>query len=187
MATGFPDCTPGVFHPRPDQLVELTPGACHLTRAAGPGADRPLLRMPLGDRLATARCDCPRTPPALRVAGRVAHTIRLRATDLPVDSLWFAAADSPEVAGAQLLAVPADPADPAGTMLRLGLRVQPRAAWATDHGGTATRAADRMLTRHPQLRAIISQAPDAFFTEAAPLELLSSGKTRPVVVLPATP
>ncbi|WP_439673479.1 hypothetical protein [Embleya sp. MST-111070] len=183
VAVGFPTCTPGTFHLCPNQLLELSPAACLLTRAAESGTDRPALRMPLGDTLAAVRCDCPNPRPAVRVIERTDRTIRLHATDLPIDSLWLAAADSPEITGAQLLAVPADPTEPEGTMLRLGLRVQPRATRAPDPVGTARRAADRTLARHPKLRALVSHTPDALFTEAALLELLSTGKTRPLVML----
>ncbi|MEV5884922.1 AMP-binding protein [Streptomyces sp. NPDC052020] len=183
VAAAFPGCPPGVLHLWPGQVLELSARGCLLTRAAAPGAARPLLRTALDDRLAAARCTCSRVWPAVRVLGRAGHTVRLRGAELPVDGLRLAAADSAEVTGAQLLAVPADPARPHGPLSRLGLRVQPRPGGAAGPGGAEARAAARVLARHPRLRAVAARHPDAFFAEAAPLALLSYGKVRPVVVV----
>ncbi|OLZ74559.1 hypothetical protein AV521_02695 [Streptomyces sp. IMTB 2501] len=182
VAFGFPDCALGVHHLWPGQILELTAERCCLTRAVGLPAGRPLLRLPLGDRIeGPVTCPCARDLPALRVQGRLNDMVRLYDAVFSVDSLRLAATDSPEVIGAQVILVPEDLDDPYGPQRSLGVRVDPRTAVAGR--GVADRTRARMTTQHAALRAISERSPEAFWIECGPLEQLSDClKTKPAVV-----
>ncbi|MGW7067057.1 hypothetical protein ACWGII_18545 [Streptomyces sp. NPDC054855] len=182
VAFSFPGCAPGVSHLCHGQLLELTAGGCYLTRATGLLAGRPLLRTRLNDTLAAVECSCARDLPAVRVLGRAGAPVVLHGASLQTDSLRLAAADTPEVMGAQVLLVPADPGDASGSLRRLGVRVQPRRTAGAQ--GVAVRTRARVLQRNSGLRAVTERHPEAFWVEIAPLERFqASGKTQPVVMV----
>jgi phenylacetate-coenzyme A ligase PaaK-like adenylate-forming protein len=77
IACNFPECAPDVFHPLPEQVLELDDDGALLGTTTYSAALNPILRYRIGDRASFASCRCERGD-GVRVHGRADAAVKFR-------------------------------------------------------------------------------------------------------------
>lgn len=103
VGTNTPDCPADVFHPLPEQLVQVGAGELLDFTTLNPEMLNPVLRYQTGDAGQFVACACGRPGKALRVLGRRDSVVQVRGLGLHVDDIIARVEREPGVSRAQVL------------------------------------------------------------------------------------